>query len=184
MIHDFFQTLRQPEYIHILLNPLPVYATAMGVVGLLLALLIRSRAAQGVGLAIILIGCLSIWPVMEYGDRAADRVQSMANSEGNKWLQEHDRRADVAPWVFYPTGAIAIVAILALWKLPKTGQWLTYVALLGAVLALGVGGWISQAGGKIRHSEFQHGPPPAEHSGKSQLEGEPPREPRVSTVTP
>ena len=159
MIHDFFQSLKQPEYIHVLLNPLPVYATAMGGVGLFLALLLRSRAAQGVGLVIILIGCLSIWPVMEYGDRAADRVHSLANATGEKWLQEHDRRADAAPWVFYPTGALALTALVALWKFPKAGTRLALLTLLGALTAIGVGGWISQAGGKIRHTEFQHGPP-------------------------
>ena len=160
-MNDFLQTLKQPEYIHVLLNPLPVYATAMGVIGLILGLLLRSRAAQGVGLTIILIGCLSIWPVMEYGDRAADRVKSMANATGEKWLQEHDHRADVAPWVFYPTGAIAVIAMITLWKFPKAARWLTLCTLLGALAAIGVGGWISQAGGKIRHGEFQHGPPPA-----------------------
>ena len=133
----------------------------MGVVGVLLGLLIGSRAAQGVGLVMILIGCLSIWPVMEYGDRAADRVQSMANSTGEKWLHEHDHRADAAPWVYYPTGAVAILAILALWKFPTAGRWLTLLAILGALAAMGVGSWISQAGGKIRHTEFQHGPPPS-----------------------
>ena len=32
--------------------------------------------------------------------------------------------------------------------------------LLGALAAVGVGGWLSQAGGKIRHTEFRNGPPP------------------------
>jgi len=160
-MNDFLQTLKQPEYIHVLLNPLPVYATAMGVIGLILGLLLRSRAAQGVGLTIILIGCLSIWPVMEYGDRAADRVKSMSNADGEKWLHEHDKRADVAPWVFYPTGAIAVIAMIVLWKFPKAARWLTLLSLLGALTSIGVGGWISQAGGKIRHTEFQHDPPPA-----------------------
>ena len=163
-MNDFLQTIKQPEYIHVLLNPLPVYATAMGVVGLILGLLLRSRAAQGVALGIILIGCLSIWPVMEYGDRAADRVKAMANADGQKWLHEHDKRADVAPWVFYPTGAIAVAASIALWKFPKASRWLTLLALLGAIAGIGVGGWISQAGGKIRHTEFRNSPAPAEQA--------------------
>ena len=162
-MHDFLQTLKQPEYIHVLLNPLPVYATAMGVVGLVVALLLRSRAAQGIALGIVLIGCLSVWPVMEYGDHAADRVKAMSNADGQKWLHEHDQRADVAPWVFYPTGVIAVAAIIALWKFPKVSRWLTLLALLGAMASVGVGGWISQAGGKIRHIEFRNGPLPDEY---------------------
>lgn len=157
---QILQTLKQPEYVHVLLNPLPVYATAMGVVALLVALLLRSRQAQCVALVIVFIGCLSVWPVMEYGDRAADRVKSMSNAEGGKWLHEHDRRADVAPWVFYPTGVLALAAIVAAWKFPKISGRLSLVVLVAGIACLAVGGWISHAGGQIRHTEFRNGPAP------------------------
>jgi hypothetical protein len=159
-IQQILQTLKQPEYVHVLLNPLPVYATSMGVIALFVALLLRSRPAQGVAMLIILIGCLSIWPVMEYGDRAADRVKSMSNAEGIKWLHEHEKRADVAPWVFYPTGALAVVAIIAAWKFPKISFWLSLIVLLAGSICVATGGWISHAGGQIRHTEFRNAPPP------------------------
>jgi hypothetical protein len=39
-----------PEYIHVLLNPLPVYGLSIGVLTLAVALFARSRAAKGVAL--------------------------------------------------------------------------------------------------------------------------------------
>src|SRR5881296_2256026 len=102
--------LKRPEYIHVLLNPLPVYATAMGVTGLLVALLLRSRPAQIVGLVIILIGCGSVWPVVEYGEKGYDRVKSMSNEDGAKWLDEHAARAGKAEWFFYITAALAVAS--------------------------------------------------------------------------
>jgi hypothetical protein len=41
----FLQDLSQPEYVHVLINPLPVYGLAMGVFALLIAFIARSRRA-------------------------------------------------------------------------------------------------------------------------------------------
>jgi hypothetical protein len=38
--------LEQPEYIHVLINPLPVYGLAMGLIGLMIGLVLRSREAR------------------------------------------------------------------------------------------------------------------------------------------
>jgi hypothetical protein len=155
-----FDELRKPEYIHVLLNPLPVYATAMGVIALAVAVLTRSRPAQIAGLIIVLIGCGSIWPVMEYGDKGFDRVKSMSSEDGVKWLEAHEGRADAAAWFFYATAALAAGAIVVGGKFPNVGRWLAIATLIAAIVCVGLGGWIGSAGGKVRHPEFRDGPPP------------------------
>ena len=45
--------LSKREYVHVLLNPLPVYGLAVGVVGLIIALLLRTRAARVTALALV-----------------------------------------------------------------------------------------------------------------------------------
>lgn len=164
-LHQLLQSLKQPEYVHVLLNPLPVYATALGVIALAVALLARSQPAQRLGLLIVLIGCASVWPVVKYGHRGYDRVYAMSKGDAQQWLDVHRHRADQLQYVFYLTGVVALVALLAHWKLPKPATLLTVAALLLAMVCVGVGGWISQAGGKVRHSEFRDGPPatPLEH---------------------
>jgi hypothetical protein len=156
--------LRLPEYVHVLLNPLPVYATVMGVIALAVALLMRSRQAQLTGLLIIFIGCGSVWPVVEYGEKAYDRVKSMSDTVGGQWLNVHADRAHDAEWFFYVTAGLAVASMIANWKFSKPGKWLTIVTLVAAIVCVGLAGWISYAGGKIRHTEFRTGPPPtAEH---------------------
>ena len=49
IVRDF----RQPEYIHVLLNPIPVYGLAAGLIGLIAALFLRSRRAQVASFVII-----------------------------------------------------------------------------------------------------------------------------------
>ena len=56
-----------PEYLHVLLNPLPVYGMAMGVLALGAALLARNKAAQVIALGLVVIAAASAWPVAHYG---------------------------------------------------------------------------------------------------------------------
>src|SRR5437667_11046746 len=97
------QHLQKPEYVHVLLNPLPVYATAMGELALAIGLLMRSRQAQVVALIVVVVGCASAYPVLRYGQRGYDRVYSMSNPDAQQWLDVHMQRAERFVYAFYTT---------------------------------------------------------------------------------
>jgi hypothetical protein len=160
MLASLSQDLSQPEYIHVLINPLPVYGLAMGIIGLIIALLQRSRSAQIAPLALILLSGAIAWPVVHYGEEGYDRVLSMSDDQGQAWLKVHEHRADELVWSFYVLAAVAATAILAPLKWPKSATALTIITLLLSFLVLGIGGYIAHAGGKIRHREFRNEPAP------------------------
>ena len=158
-LHEFLQQLKQPEYVHVLLNPIPVYGTLCGILALVIGLLLRSRPAQIAALVLVILASLSAWPVSEYGERAYDRVYSMSNSDSQKWLDAHMRRADRGVYVFYATALVAATALILPLFRSRAQIPLALATLVLALVALAVGGWISHAGGKVRHSEFREGPP-------------------------
>jgi hypothetical protein len=160
MFASLIQDLRQPEYVHVLINPLPVYGLAMGVIALVIALLQRSRRAQIAGLTIVIIAAAMAWPAAHYGGEAYDRVLSMSDDTGQAWLKVHAHRVDQLIWFFYALAVLAAAAIFAPLKWPKSGMALTIVALLLGFIVLGMGCYIAYAGGKIRHREFRNEPPP------------------------
>lgn len=165
MIDALLRDFRQPEYIHVLLNPLPVYGLAMGVLGLIVALFLRSRPAQIATLLIVLIGAASAWPVYEFGKQAKDRVFSMENEVGDAWLEEHEDRAEDLIWLFYALAVVSAVALIAPRKWPKSATPLVIAVILLGLGTLGAGGYIAYAGGKIRHREFRNVPPPERKPG-------------------
>jgi len=152
--------LRQPEYVHVLLNPLPLYATAMGVLALAVALWQRSRQAQIVALIVVIVGCASFWPVSYWGHRGYDRVYSMSGTDAQQWLDVHANRASRLAFVFYLTAVLAIISIALPWKVPRSTMPLTLATLAAAIVSVCAAVWISHAGGQVRHSEFREGPPP------------------------
>jgi disulfide bond formation protein DsbB len=160
MLQTLIRDFQQPEYIHVLLNPLPVYGLAMGLIGLMVALFLRSRRAQMTALVLILIAAASAWPVVHFGEEAYDRVLSMADSDGEAWLKAHEQRADKLEYVFYALALLAAAAILLPKKWPAIATPLAIATLILALFSLGGGIYIAYAGGKIRHREFRTGPPP------------------------
>jgi disulfide bond formation protein DsbB len=160
MMDALLRDFRQPEYLHVLINPLPVYGLAMGLIGLIVAYFLKSRPAQIAALIIVLISSASAFPVYELGEQAYDRVLSMSDEPGHAWLNEHQDRAEDLIWFFYGTAVLAAVALFAPRKWPSSEKPLLIAAILLSIVTLGCGGYIAYAGGKIRHREFRNVPPP------------------------
>lgn len=152
--------LQQPEYLHVLLNPLPVYGLAIALFGLIAATYLRSRGGQVTALVLVFASAASAWPVAHYGDEAYDRVLSMADEPGQAWLAAHADRADDLVWIFYGLAALAAAAIFAPKKWPKTATPLVIATIAISFCALGAGGYLGYLGGRIRHREFRNAPPP------------------------
>ncbi len=155
----FLEELSRPEYVHVLLNPLPVYGLATAALALAGALTFRSRPALVAALALVAFTALSAWPVYVLGQNAYETVNTTVDPAGQEWLDAHRHRAEKLVWTFYALSALAVVGIAAPLRWPKTLLPLAALTLLGALGVLGAGGWIAYAGGKVRHVEFRRGLP-------------------------
>jgi glucan phosphoethanolaminetransferase (alkaline phosphatase superfamily) len=160
MIAVLLRDLRQPEYIHVLINQMPLIGLAMGCIGLIIALSLRSRAAKIATLAIVMISAASAWPTYEFGEQSYNPVLTMIDEHGQAWLEEHKTRAEQFIYYFYALAALSAVAIAAPIKWKKSSMPLAVAVLLLGFVVLGMGAYIGYAGGKIRHREFRNEPPP------------------------
>lgn len=149
-----------PEYLHVLLHPVLVVGLAVALVALAAGLIARSKPAQVIALALILVSSALAWPVLGFGQNAYNRVRPQADEAGQQWMKEHMRRAETFVYVFYGTALLAAAALITHRKFPKAVLPLTIATLLTGAASLGVGGWISKAGGQIRHPEFRDSSPP------------------------
>jgi hypothetical protein len=138
VIETLLRDLRQPEYIHVLINPLPIYGLAIGWIGLIIAVILKSRRAQIATLSLVLISSVSAWPAFEFGEQGYDRVLAMTDEDGHAWLDEHMHRAERFIYAFYALAALSAAAIAIPIKWPKSsGPLVISVSALGA-LAIGM----------------------------------------------
>ena len=160
MIEGFLRGLRQPEYVHVLLNPLPIYGLLISWIGLIVALILKSRRAQITALILVFVTSLSAWPAFEFGEEGYDRVLAMTDEDGHAWLDEHMHRAEKFIYIFYALAALSAAAIVIPFKWPKSSLPLSISVLLLGAAAFGVATHIAYAGGRIRHREFRNEPAP------------------------
>jgi disulfide bond formation protein DsbB len=166
MLEGLLRGFSQPEYVHTLLNPLPIYGLGIALLGLLLGLIFRSRPAQVIALTLTFISATSAWPVVHYGHKAYDQVLTLADDDGRAWLEEHEERGDKLIYFFYALAVVSAAAILIPRKWPRTAQPLAIATVVLAILSLGAGASIAYAGGKIRHREFRNVPPPVKEPSR------------------
>ena len=144
-----------PEYVHVLINPLPGYGMAMGILALGAALLARNKTAQSIGLGLVILAAASAWPAAHYGKNAYKDIRGKADAAGQDALDEHMGRAEKFVYVFYATACLGVVALVTRRKFPRAAMPLTVATLIMGVASFGAGGWIAKAGGQIRHPEFR-----------------------------
>ncbi len=152
----------KPEYIHVLLNPLPVYGLAIGIATLGIGLFARNKSTRTVGLIVTFISAASAWPVLFFGQRGYNDLYPLLDTDSQKILDVHMDRAEHFIYFFYATAVLAIAALVASRKFQKGYIPLATLTFLLGAASLGIGGWISRAGGEVSHSEFRSETPSAD----------------------
>ena len=158
MLHDI---LTKPGYLHLLLNHLPIIGLALGALALGVALVLRSRPAQITALVVVFTAAASAWPVLASGQQAYKPIRGLVDDAGSDWLDLHMERAEKTIYAFYLLAAVALTGLVAPRRWPRTAGPLAVASLALTLLCLGVGGYIAEAGGRIRHPEFRSSEPPA-----------------------
>ena len=144
-----------PEYLHVLINHLPIEGLLMGIIGLVLSLIFNNKGAKLVSLTLILISSLSVMPISYTGEQAYERIETRLDEAGEHYLEEHEERAEKAEPALYVTAVLALLTMLTVAKAPKFAKIATNTTLIASCIAFGMCGWAAQAGGKIAHEEFR-----------------------------
>ena len=173
-----WQHLSDPEYVHVLINPVPVYGLSIGVLALVIALFLRHERVTIAALVLVFVSAFSAWPTYHYGEAAYDRIKAMSDPAGEQWLDEHMARGMKMIWMFYVLAGLAAVGVGGIVKWPRISFAVTVGTLAWSAATLGAGGYIAYPGGHVRHKEFRFEPPPtpqmSEHMHSDMNHGEPP----------
>lgn len=157
-------------HLHLLTNHLPIFVTLSGLFAMAVGLWSKNRGIMQVALTLMFFGIVGGILTFWLGQQAYKPVRGLADESGQDWLDLHMERAEQVIWVFW----IAVAAVAAAWVLGwKQNRLAIPAAVVAATLGLstlGLSGWIADAGGKIRHSEFRVRSEPSPHGGNGVAE--------------
>ncbi len=156
-----FELLEDPAYRHILLNHLPITGLAISTVVLAIGALLREVAMLRLGFVLVAVTAGSSVLVEMSGDDAYPAVFDVLDGDGRAWLDYHTHLADTWLPILYANAVLALIAVgvgraRRPLLIPAAG-----VVLLLTLGGIAIGGWIAEAGGKIKHPEFRLDDPPA-----------------------
>lgn len=161
--------LHKPEYLHVVLNHLPIVGLPVAALALVVALAVRSLGAVLGSLLLVAVLAASAYPVIQSGESAYNRIRAISDDESAALLKEHMLLANRWAWLFYLTAVFAVAGALVVWKRPEKLRLAGIPAVVLALASLIAGLAIAKLGGEIRHPEFRPGSTlvpegiPAEH---------------------
>jgi len=139
----------------VLINHLPVTGLFVAVLVLAIGALLRQRHVILLGLALVAVFAATVIPVAYFGEQGFDRVLAMTYEEGGQWLRRHHDLAQRWKFLYYATAIVAGISFVIGLLRPKALWVAVPLTLILAIGCLVAGGAISEAGGKVRHTEFR-----------------------------
>lgn len=155
-----FEDLK-PEYLHILLNPYVTHGMPLAELLLCGGLVTRKRPLIVGALLLLVLTAGLAYPTVEIGEEAYDRMGAVVSDVGQAWLDEHLRRAQLVAPVLYGVVVLALTAVIAPLKYPKSAMPLALATLVVGGGACAAAGYVAYAGGRVSHQELRgHEAPP------------------------
>lgn len=142
-------SIRDPEYLHLLLEPLPLYGLGFGLAFLAVAFLFRELKCRLLALVVIAASCASVWPYNELRAKATPRILATRSPDfAPLIIQQTQRRRDCA-WPYYLLSALSLTA-LALTKRPQ-GRLMLLVVMSGSLLLFWFSIWLHKKECEVYH---------------------------------
>lgn len=144
-----WQSVRDPEYAHLLLESLPLYGTGIGLLFLFAALAAKENKCRLLALFIIGASSASVWPYNSLREKAQPRILATHEPAYGPLIREQTRRRSDTGWIFY---AMAVISALAfLFGSTGKGRFLLFLAIIAATASFWISIWLHKKECEIYH---------------------------------
>ena len=146
--------LKDPEYLHLILEPIMIWGLGLGVVAFLFAFFFGERKMQFVALAVIIVSSLAVVPYLKQRQKADDRVVKLRGDMKEMIVESQERRRD-SRGAYLVVAALGGLTILMGAHKGKPGMLAGMgTAVAGAVVVLH-GAWLHLKDAEIYHPNIR-----------------------------
>jgi uncharacterized membrane protein len=142
--------------IHLLLNHIPVFGTAFGILILVASMALKNESWRSAAMIVLLASALGTVPAYLTGEPAEEVVEEMQGID-KEAIEEHE---DGAMFVLIGVELLGALALFGLWQSRGGGKVSSGVANSALVLGLIVMAIVARTahqGGEIHHPEIRPG---------------------------
>jgi hypothetical protein len=146
---DLWQSVRDPEYAHLLLESLPLYGLGIGLTFLIVAFLVGERKTRLLALAVMALSCASVWPYLSFLLEATPRILATRPVSFGEMIEKQTQLRQDTAWVYYAMAAISSLA-MALTK-SRYARHGVLMAVVSGVLTFWMSVWLHKKECEVYH---------------------------------
>lgn len=146
-----------PTHLHLILNHIPVLATAFGVALLAFAVWRKNADVLRAAFAAFVLAALVAIPVYTTGEPAEEAVEGLPGVM-KQAVERHEQSALVALVGIETLGALALLGLILSMRTSRLPGWVGGGVGAIAIIAGGLLIWTANLGGVIRHTEIAAAP--------------------------
>jgi len=161
-------------HLHMVVNHFPIIGTILGLGILLTGIILKNNSVKNTAYCLFIVAAIFAAFSMGTGEGAEEMVEDMPNI-GHEIIHEHEEMAEKLAIVLYALGVIALFGLFMNYKNKANAKFVSYIAVVVAVIGIFFAQRTGTTGGEIRHTEIRANAIPTtggDHNAASGEEGE------------
>jgi hypothetical protein len=132
-LSNLWQSLDDPEYLHLLLEPLPLFGLGIGLIFVIAGLLMAQPQMKLLALIVIVLSCASVQPYVSLRVKSEPRVLAMQDAGYHKLIRDQTQLRSGSAWLYY---GIALMCTISL-VVTRSGKGFVFLILTLVLCAVG-----------------------------------------------
>lgn len=143
------ESLRDPEYLYLLLEPLPLFGLAVGLFFLVGSMAVKEPKAQGLALLVICLSCSSVWLYEDQRLRATPRIVATRDPSLGPLIREQTSRRASFNWLYYAMAGFSLLTLIL--QMARKGKPMLYLTVIGGFALLFLSIWLHKKECEVYH---------------------------------
>jgi uncharacterized membrane protein len=158
-------------HLHMVVNHFPIIGTIFGLGILITGIILKNNTLKSTAYALFVIAAIFAALSMATGEGAEELVEEMP-SIGHEIIHEHEEMAEKLAIVLYALGVISLIGLFMNYKNKANAKFVSYIAVVVAVIGVFFAQQTGTTGGEIRHTEIRASATPTAAAEQNASAGE------------
>ena len=141
-------------HLHLVVNHFPIIGTIFGLGILITGIILKNNTVKNTAYVLFVIAAIFAAFSMGTGEGAEELVEDMP-SIGKEIIHEHEEMAEKLAIVLYALGVISLIGLFMNYKNKANAKFVSYVALVVAIIGVYFAQQTGTTGGEVRHTEIR-----------------------------
>ncbi len=141
-------------HLHLVVNHFPIIGTILGLGILITGIIFKSNSVKNTAYVLFIVAAIFAAFSMATGEGAEEMVENMP-SIGKEIIHEHEEMAEKLAIVLYALGVISLIGLFMNYKNKAKAKFVSYIAVVVAVIGVFFAQQTGTTGGEIRHTEIR-----------------------------